>query len=98
MQQGDGTYIATEILIQDDKEGGEGEAEGSVASVNSAAASFVVTTVSGPVTVRTNSSTSFKKKGSNASFSDIAVAAMVEAEGTLQSDGSIVARKVTIES
>jgi hypothetical protein len=97
MQQGDGTYIATEILIQDDKEGGEGEAAGSVASVNSAASSFVVTTVSGPVTVRTNASTTFKKKGSNASFSDIAAGATIEAEGTLQSDGSILARKVTIE-
>ena len=97
VQQGDGTYIATEIVIQDDKEGGEGEATGSVASVNSSAASFVVTTVSGPVTVRTNSSTNFKKKGSNGSFSDIAVGVMVEAEGTLQSDSSILATKVTIE-
>jgi hypothetical protein len=97
MQQGDGTYIATEILIQDDKEGGEGEVEGSVASVNSAAASFVVTAPSGPITVKTGPSTTFKKKGSAASFSDVTVGAIVEAEGTLQSDGSILARKVTIE-
>lgn len=97
MLQSDGTYIATEILIQDQNQGGEADAEGTVASVNSANASFVVTTPSGPITVRTDSSTKFKKKGSNASFSDIAMGAMVDAEGTLQSDGSILARKVTIE-
>jgi Domain of unknown function (DUF5666) len=97
MLQGDGTYLATEILLQDQNVGGESEAEGSVASVNSAGGSFVVTTVSGPVTVRTGPSTTYKKKGATASFADIAVGAMVEAEGTLQSDGSILARKVTIE-
>ena len=97
MLQADGTYLATEILLQDENAGGESEAEGSVASINSAAGSFVVTTASGPITVRTGPSTTFKKKGSAASFSDITVGAMVEAEGTLQSDGSILARKVTIE-
>jgi hypothetical protein len=97
MLQGDGTYLATEILLQDQNVGGESEAEGSVASVNSAAGTFVVTTASGPITVRTGPSTTYKKKGSTASFADIAVGVMVEAEGTLQSDGSILARKVTIE-
>jgi hypothetical protein len=38
-----------------------------------------------------------EKKGSAATFSDVVVGAMVEAEGTLQADGSILARKVTIE-
>lgn len=95
--QSDGTYLATEILLQDENVGGEREVEGTVASVNSAAKSFVVTTVSGSITVKTDSSTTFKKKGSTATFSDVAVGAVVEAEGTLQSDGSILARKVTIE-
>jgi Domain of unknown function (DUF5666) len=97
MLQADGTYLATEILLQDENVGGEREVEGTVASVDSGAKSFVVTTVSGPITVKTDSTTTFKKKGSAASFSDVVMGAMVEAEGTLQSDGSILARKVTIE-
>jgi Domain of unknown function (DUF5666) len=97
MLQGDGTYLATEILLQDENIGGEREVEGSVASVDTGAKSFVVTTVSGPITVKTGTSTTFKKKGSTATFSDVVVGAMVEAEGTLQADGSILARKVTIE-
>lgn len=97
MLQGDGTYLATEILLQDENVGGEREVEGTVASVDSGAKSFVVTTVSGPITVKTDSATTFKKKGSAASFSDVVMGAMVDAEGTLQSDGSILARKVTIE-
>jgi Domain of unknown function (DUF5666) len=97
MLQGDGTYLATEILLQDENVGGEREVEGTVASVDSGAKSFVVTTVSGPITVKTDASTTFKKKGSSATLSDVVMGVMVEAEGTLQSDGSILARKVTIE-
>ena len=97
MLQGDGTYLATEILLQDEHIGGEREVVGSVASVDAGTKSFVVTTVSGPITVKTGASTTFKKKGSTATFSDVVVGAMVEAEGTLQADGSILARKVTIE-
>jgi hypothetical protein len=97
MLQGDGTYLATEILLQDENVGGEREVEGTVASVNATAKNFVVTTVSGSITVKTDSTTSFKKEGSTAAFVDIVVGAIVEAEGTLQSDGSIIARKVTIE-
>jgi hypothetical protein len=95
--QGDGTYLATEILLQDQNIGGEREGVGSVTSVEAGTKSFVVTTVSGPITVKTGASTTFKKKGSTATFSDVVVGAMVEAEGTLQADGSILARKVTIE-
>lgn len=95
MLQSGSTYLATEILLQDENVGGEREVEGAVASVG--ATSFVVTTVSGPITVKTDASTTFKKKGSAGTFSDVVTGAMVEAEGTLQSDGSILARKVTIE-
>ncbi len=97
MLQTNGTYLATEILLQDENIGGERGVAGSVASVDAGAKSFVVTTVSGPITVKTGTSTTFKKKGSTATFSDVVVGAMVEAEGTLQADGSILARKVTIE-
>ena len=97
MLQGDGTYLATEILLQDENIGGERDVQGSIASVDAGAKSFVVTTVSGPITVKTGDSTTFKKKGTTASFSDVVAGAMVEAEGALQADGSILARKVTIE-
>src|SRR6266404_4386705 len=89
--QTDGSYLATEIKLQDDKIGGEQDVTGSVASVNTAAKSFVVTTVSGPVTVKTDSSTTFKKKGSSGSFSDVVGGATVEVEATLQADGSVLA-------
>ncbi len=97
MLQTDGTYLATEILLQDEKVGGERDVEGTVGTVNAGDRSFTVTTVSGPITVTTNSGTTFKKKGSTASFSDIVMGTMVDVEGTLQSDGSVLARKVTIE-
>jgi len=97
MLRANGTYLATEILLQDENIGGERDVQGSVASVDADAKSFVVTTVSGPITVKTDASTTFKKKGSTATFSDVVLGAMVVAEGTLQADGSILARKVTIE-
>ena len=97
MLQNDGTYLATEFLLQGDKVGGEADVTGTVASVNAGAKSFDVTTVSGPITVKTDSSTKFKKKGSEASFADVVTGAMVEVDATLQADGSILARKVEIE-
>lgn len=95
--QSDGTYLATEILLQDEKVGGESDVDGTVGTVNTAQKSFTVATASGPITVTTNPGTNFKKKGSTASFSDVVTGAMVDVEGTLQSDGSVLARKVTIE-
>jgi Domain of unknown function (DUF5666) len=95
MLQSGSTFLATEILLQDENVGGEREVEGTVAMVGSN--SFVVTTAAGPITVKTDSSTMFKKKGVSATFADVVMGAMVEAEGTLQADGSILARKVTIE-
>jgi hypothetical protein len=95
--QTDGSYLATEIKLQDEKIGGEQDVTGSVASVNTAAKSFVVTTVSGPITVKTDSSTTFKKKGSSASFADVVIGSMVEVEATLQADGTVLAGKVEIE-
>ena len=95
--QTDGSYLATEIKLQDEKIGGEQDVTGPVASVNTAARSFVVTTVSGPITVKTDSSTTFKKKGSSASFADVVIGSMVEVEATLQADGTVLAGKVEIE-
>lgn len=95
--QSDGTYLATEILLQDEKVGGESDVEGTVGTVNTTQKSFTVATDSGPVAVTTDSGTSFKKRGSTASFSDIVGGVLVDVEGTLQSDGSVLARKVEIE-
>jgi hypothetical protein len=95
--QTDASYLATEIKLQDEKIGGEEDVTGPVASVNTAARSFVVTTVSGPITVKTDSSTTFKKKGSSGSFADVVIGSTVEVDGKLQADGSVLADKVEIE-
>lgn len=93
----DNTYLATEVLLQDTNVGGNREVSGSVQSVNSTAKSFVVSSGGVTITVTTDSSTMFKRRGNSASFSDLATGTMVDVMGILQSDGTIKARKVTIE-
>jgi len=95
--QADGTFLATEIIIQDENVGGNREVDGTVTSVNAMAMSFVVQSTGALVTVKTDSSTTFRNRGSSASFSSVTAGVMVEAEGVLQADGSILARSVTIE-
>jgi len=95
--QSDNTFLATEIIIQDENVGGNREVEGTVTSVNAMAMSFVVQSTGAGVTVKTDSSTMFRKRGSSASFLDVMTGVMVEVEGILQADGSILARSVTIE-
>lgn len=98
VQQADKSYLATEILLQNENVGGNREVSGTVLSVNSGGGSFVVQAGGGTVTVKTDSSTMFKRRGGSASFTDVVVGASVEVNGTLQADGSVLARKVTIES
>jgi hypothetical protein len=98
MKQTDGTYLATEIVLQDQETGGEREVVGTVASTDSGAKSFVVTTSSGSVTVKTDASTTFKLRGQAVTFSSLAAGERVEVNGTLQADGSVLAKKVNIES
>lgn len=93
----DNTYLATEVLLQDTNIGGNREVSGTVQSVDAGAKSFVVSSGGVSITVKTDSSTMFKRRGSSASFSDLAVGTMVDVNGTLQSDGTVLARKVTIE-
>jgi hypothetical protein len=95
--QPDNTYLATEIILQDENVGGNREVTGTVTSVNAIDMSFVVQSTGAPVTVKTNSSTTFRKRGSSASFSDVTNGVPVDVEGVLQADGSILARRVTIE-
>ncbi|HKB71417.1 MAG TPA: DUF5666 domain-containing protein [Thermoanaerobaculia bacterium] len=90
--QGDGTYLATEILVQDLNIGGTRELNGTIASVDSGSSSFLV----GTTTVVTNDATIFERNGKAASFSDLAAGERVNVKGTLQGDGSILASLVTI--
>src|SRR5262249_35037345 len=100
LTQDDGSILATQILLESDKVGGNRELDGPVVSVDSGAGSFVMQAAdgNGNVTVTTNGSTMFKRRGGPASFDDIAEGVNVEVDGTLQGDGTVLARKVTIES
>jgi hypothetical protein len=98
LTQADGTILATEIELQSDKVGGNRELDGPVVSVDSSVHSFVVQAGDGNVTVTTDGSTMFKRRGGQASFDDIAAGVNVEVNGTLQGDGTVLAKKVTIES
>ena len=95
--QADNTYLATEIILQDENVGGNRDVDGTVTSVNAMEMSFVVQSTGASVTVKTDSSTTFRNRGSSATFSSVTTGVMVEVEGILQADGSILARRVTIE-
>jgi hypothetical protein len=97
LQQEDGSYLATEVLLQSDKIGGNRQVSGSVVSVDAGAGTFVVQAGAGNVTVRTDASTTFRRRGSQASFADLAAGVSVDVNGILQADGVVLARKVTIE-
>ena len=92
--QGDGTYLASEILVQDLVAGER--TRRTISSIDSGASTFVVDTSQGDVTVATNAATIYRRKGKAAAFSDLTVGARVEVKGTIQSDGSILAQEVTI--
>ena len=98
LAQEDGTFLATEILLQNEHVGGSRSFSGSIVSIDAAAGSFVVAASASNVTVTTNASTRFHRRGGQAAFSDLAVGAGVEVRGTLQADGSVLASMVTIES
>jgi Domain of unknown function (DUF5666) len=95
--QQDNTYLATEIVLQSQNPGGERGVTGSVTSIDAGAKTFVVQSTGASVITRTDTSTTFRRRGNAASFSDVTVGAIVEVTGILQADGSILARKVTIE-
>ena len=98
MEQEDGTYLATEILLQGDRVGGSRSFSGNVVSIDAGDRSFVVASNGTNITVETNASTRFHRRGGPAGFSDVANGSAVEVRGTLQTDGSVLATKVTIES
>ena len=101
--QADGTYAATEIIVQDETVGGGGggggtEAQGTVQTVDPATTSFTIAESDGTVvTIDTDQNTVFTMGGQPASFTDLAAGQTVEVEGTAQADGSILASHVSIE-
>jgi hypothetical protein len=60
--------------------------------------SFVLKSPRGMVTVQTDTGTLFLRGGSPAGFSDLKTGQKVEAEGLPQPDGSLLAKRVTIEN
>jgi len=98
LAQDDGTYLATEILLQNENVGGMRQVSGTVSSVDSIAGSFVVDASGTSITVDTNGQTDYKKRGGAASFSDVTVGASVEVKGALQPTGHVLAKQVRLES
>jgi hypothetical protein len=99
LQQADGSLLATEVLLQNQNVGGMREISGTVSSVDSGAGSFVVDAGGGTsVTVQTDASTHYQKRGGSGSFSDVVMGATVDVKGVLRSDGTILARQIRVES
>jgi len=99
LQQSDGSFLATEVLLENQNVGGMREVSGTVSSVDSGAGSFVVDAGGGTsVTILTDSSTHFQKRGGSGSFSDIVTGAVVDVKGVLRSDGTILAQQIRVES
>lgn len=94
--QGDGSYLATEILVQDLNIGGSTTVEGTISSIDSGSSSFVLHGPTGDVTITTNGATIYRKQGKAAAFTDLATGMRVTVQGTVQNDGSILAAEVTI--
>ncbi len=97
MKQADGTYLATEIILQDQGTGGERVVTGTIASIDPGTQSFVVTTATGSVKVTTDTSTAFRSRGKAITFAELATGQRVTVDGTQQSDGSLLASRVNVE-
>ena len=99
LQQDDGTFLATEVLLQNQNVGGMREVSGTVTSVDSGAGTFVLDAGGGTsVAIATDASTHYQKRGGAGSFSDVVMGAAVDVKGVLRSDGTILARQIRVES
>jgi hypothetical protein len=97
VQETNGTYTATDVNVQSQGSGSDrNEVSGSVLSVDANAKSFVVQTSSGSVTVTTTPTTTFRKNGAAAAFTDVGAGQRVDVEGTMQGS-TFVATSVEIE-
>jgi Carboxypeptidase regulatory-like domain/Domain of unknown function (DUF5666) len=72
--------------------------QGTVDSINTTAASFVLKTTTGSALILTAPSTEFRKADAPASFGDLQPGGEVYLYGTRQSDGSVMAYKIYIDS
>jgi len=89
--QPDGTVLARKVSIEDDEDDEEVEVKGVVSGLTGACPAITFTV--GTRTVVTTAQTAFDDGG----CASVVNGAVVEAEGTLQPDGSILARKVSVE-
>ena len=90
----DGTYTATEVIVQNTNV--KATIAGTVASIDGT--SLVVTTATGDVTVMTSATTQIRSGGAKVAFSAITAGAKVEAEGTMTGAATLQARKIKLES
>jgi hypothetical protein len=95
--QADNSVLAREIEIGGHEGDGQGEGEEHDADLKGAIESLAAPklTVAGK-TVVTNTETIFERDDMKISFADLKVGDTVEVEGTLQADGSVLARKIEV--
>lgn len=99
--QTDGTYLASEIIVQDEGSGGAGthqEIEGLVTAVDSGGGTLTVADQQlGSVTVTVNASTVIRHGQTPMALSDIHVGWRVHVKATVQADGSSLASEVIVQ-
>ena len=94
--QSDGSILAKKIELEDDEHEDDFELEfkGLIDSIDAASLSLVV----GGLPVLTDAQTRFEgEDDSPLGFEDLRVGQVVEVEGILQADGSVLARKIELE-
>jgi hypothetical protein len=92
----DGSYLATQIFVQDNPN--TVDLTGIVATLDVATSSFMLTTATGGVSIATDGSTEIQRNGQPASFSAVTPGSHAEVEGTRQPDGSVLASRILLES
>ncbi len=99
-QQGDGFVQALRIHVNtpddDDDDSTEAEFTGTLTSIGGTAPAL--TLVIGGTTVTTTGATEVRRRGDNLDFSALQVGQTIDVSGTLQPGGTVLAKKLTIES
>ena len=94
--QSDGSVLASKVDFEA-PEPVEAEVSGTIDTIDSGAQTFVLVTDQGNVTIATDSTTVILDGDTTKAFGDLATGMSVEVDGILQSDGSILAGKISIE-
>lgn len=95
--QGDGSILASKVSFEA-PEIEETEVSGTILSTDSGTQTFLLASGGGNVTIDTDSNTVIQQDGDAKTFADLAAGMPVEVKGIVQSDGSILAETVKIES